>query len=104
MWNEALTQAGVDASSTLRRVENVYYPPAFHVANPSSSRAEVAPKAPVPSQVALAIALPTFTVPSKEADQAKAGDKDKEIAKDTVPDKEPIKEPVKESSNEKGAS
>ena len=26
VWNEALNQAGVEASSMLRRAENVYYP------------------------------------------------------------------------------
>ena len=27
VWNEVLNQTGVEASSALRRVENVYYPP-----------------------------------------------------------------------------
>ena len=27
VWNEALDQAKVEASSSLRKVENVYYPP-----------------------------------------------------------------------------
>ena len=46
VWNEALNQAGVDASFTLRRIENVYYPPAICTsgssgfkANPVSSEA-----------------------------------------------------------------
>ncbi|KAL0016454.1 hypothetical protein SO802_003523 [Lithocarpus litseifolius] len=29
VWNEALNQVGVEASSALRRVEKVYYPPAI---------------------------------------------------------------------------
>ena len=29
VWNEALKQAGVEASSDLWKVENVYYPPAI---------------------------------------------------------------------------
>ena len=29
VWNEAPNRAGVEASSALRRVENVYYPPAI---------------------------------------------------------------------------
>ena len=37
VWNEALIQAGVDAFSTLRRVDNVFYPLALRVAGPSSS-------------------------------------------------------------------
>ena len=27
VWNEALNLTGIEASSTLRRTENVYYPP-----------------------------------------------------------------------------
>ena len=37
VWNEALKQAGVEASSDLWEVENVYYPPAIREAAPSSS-------------------------------------------------------------------
>ena len=37
VWNEALKQAGVEASSDLWKVENVYYPPAIREAAPSSS-------------------------------------------------------------------
>ena len=37
VWNEALNQARVDAFSTLRRVDNVFYPLALRVAGPSSS-------------------------------------------------------------------
>lgn len=90
----------MDASSTPRKVENAYYPPALLVAGPSSFQAKVAPKAPVPSQVAPAIALPTPPVPRKEVDQAEAVDKNKEADKDKVPDKEP----AKNYSIEKGAS
>lgn len=41
----------------------------------------------MPSQVVLASALPTPTIPSKESNQAGAMDKDKEkeLAKDKVP-------------------
>ena len=37
-WYEALNQAGVKASSALRRAENVYYPPAIRRSVPSVSR------------------------------------------------------------------
>ena len=37
VWNEALKQAGVEASSDLWKVENVYYPPAIREVAPSSS-------------------------------------------------------------------
>ena len=104
VWNEALNQAGVDAFSTLKRAENVYYPLALCVAGPSISQVDTAPKAPEPSKAAPASALPAPTVPSKEADQAGAMDKDNELTKDKVPKKELAKEPVKDSSKEKGAS
>ena len=44
VWNKALKQAGVEASSDLWKVENVYYPPAIRETAPISSEAESAPK------------------------------------------------------------
>ena len=44
VWNEALKQAGVEASSDLWKVENVYYPPAIREAAPSSSEVKDAPE------------------------------------------------------------
>ena len=40
VWNEALKQAGVEASSNLWKVENVYYPPAIRETAPYSSEAK----------------------------------------------------------------
>lgn len=94
----------VDASSTLRRAKNAFYPPALHATGPSSSRAEVAPKALVPSQATLASALLAPTVPSKEADQVGAMDKDKEPTKEKVPEPAKLPPTPKYSSKEKGAS
>ena len=37
LWNEALNQAGVEASLALKRAKNVYYPPAILASSPSSS-------------------------------------------------------------------
>ena len=39
VWNEALNQARVEASSSLRRAESVYYPPAIHASSSSRSKA-----------------------------------------------------------------
>ena len=44
VWNEALNQAEVEASSALRRVENVYYPPAIHASSSPSSKADTTPQ------------------------------------------------------------
>ena len=40
MWAEALNQARVEASSALKRVENVYYPPTIRPSGSSGSKAD----------------------------------------------------------------
>ena len=44
VWNEALNQAGVEASSILRKVENIYYPPAIRASSSSNSKVYVPAK------------------------------------------------------------
>ena len=44
VWNEALKQVGVEASSDLLKVENVYYPHAIKEAAPSSFEVRDAPE------------------------------------------------------------
>ena len=39
VWNEALSQAGVEASSTLRRAESMYYPLAIRASGFMGSKA-----------------------------------------------------------------
>ena len=60
VWNKALKQAGVEASSDLWRVENVYYPPTIRETAPSSSEARDAPEETEAAgpEVALAITAP----------------------------------------------
>ena len=41
-WEEALNRAGVEASSELRRPENVYFPPAIQASAPPSTQGNVA--------------------------------------------------------------
>ena len=84
MWNEVLNQAEVDVSSTLRRVENVFYPPAIRALGPSSSKAKSAPKDPNLSKDAFASALPPSTFPPKEVDHIGAAEKEKDTAKAVV--------------------
>ena len=43
VWAEAFNRAGVEASSELRRVENVYYPLTIRESAPASSEADTAP-------------------------------------------------------------
>ena len=40
-WDEALNRAGVEASSELRKAENVFYPPAIQAVDPLSTQNEV---------------------------------------------------------------
>ena len=104
VWNEALNQAGVDASSTLRRAKNVFHPPAIRASGPSSSKAKSAPKDPDLSKDASTNALPSSTIPTKEVDHVGIAKKEKDTAKEVVP--EPTKWPPspKEPSKEKGVS
>ena len=41
-WEEALNRVGVEASSELRRPENIYFPPAIRVSNLPSIQGKVA--------------------------------------------------------------
>ena len=42
-WEEALNQAGVEASSMLRRAKSVYYPPTIRFTSSSDSKVDPAP-------------------------------------------------------------
>ena len=44
VWNEALNQARVEASSVLRKTESVYYPSAIHASSSSSSKVDTPPE------------------------------------------------------------
>lgn len=92
----------MDASSPLRKVENVFYPPALRVAGPSSSHAKVVPQDLEPSQAASAGALPTSTLPLKEANQTGAMEKDKEPVKELAKFSHAPKDPSKEKRASQG--
>ena len=49
-WDEALNRAGVEASSELRRPENVFYPEAIHPSAPPSNQAEATPSTVNPNE------------------------------------------------------
>nr|XP_023898017.1 myosin-4-like [Quercus suber] len=53
-WEETLNQAGVEASSDLRRAEKVYYPPAIREATSATSEANTVPEAANKGQVGAA--------------------------------------------------
>ena len=89
VWNEALNQVGVKASSALRRAENVYYPPAIRASGLPSS---LGPKADTVSKGAdddknnPAKVFPSSNSPPKESEQAKAIEKGKDTTKGVVPE------------------
>ena len=53
VWNEALNQAKVEASSTLKRAKNVYYLLAIQPSGPSSSQDNTTPIVANPTKKAL---------------------------------------------------
>lgn len=104
MWNEALNQAGVEASSALRRAENVYYPPAIRALGPLGSMAEATPKGPdLSKDVPAKAPPPSSNSHSKEAEQVRAAKKEKGTTKGVVPEvtKPPVapKDPSKVSES-----
>ena len=66
--NEALKKAGVEASSDLWRVENVYYPPAIREAAPSSFEAGGVPEE---DEAAGTVAATISTAPNEPAKERK---------------------------------
>ena len=82
-WDEALNQAGVEASSMLRRAESVYYIPAIRLASSSDSKADLAPSEVPKAQGSPTRAPPAANTSSEGGEQAKdttrAGDANKSI-------------------------
>ena len=78
-WEEALNRAGVEASSELRKPENIYFPPAIQTSNLDSTQGEVA------SIVAdlTKEAQPQDPLPPSQQEQSK----EPEAPKDTSSDK-----------------
>ena len=68
VWYEALNQAGVEASSALRKAESVYYPPAIRVFVPSDSRADTMPEVAELGKDSIVSVSTSSNKPFKEAD------------------------------------
>ena len=87
VWAEALNQARVEASSELQRVENVYYtPPAIRESAPTSSEANVAPKAAEAGQDSATNAFTPLDKPAKETEHPGVLKKEKTINQETPQD------------------
>ena len=72
VWNKALKQAGVEASSDLWRVENVYYPPTIRETAPSSSEARDAPEETEAAGPEAALAITAPDEPAMESEPSGA--------------------------------
>ena len=69
VWNQALNQAGVEASSVFRRAESVYYPPAICALGSSGSKDDSASKEADDDKESPTKALPSVNIPSQEVEQ-----------------------------------
>ena len=74
VWNKALKQAGVEASSDLWRVENVYYPPTIKETAPSSSEARDAPEETEAARPEAALAITAPNEPAMENEPSGAAE------------------------------
>ena len=72
VWNEALKQAGVEASSDLWKVENVYYPSTIQETTPSSSEAKDALEEAEADGPKAALAITTPDKPTRESELSRA--------------------------------
>ena len=68
VWNEALKQAGVEASSDLWKVEHVYYPPTIKEAAPSSSEVRDALEEAKVAGFGVVLAITSPEEPAKESE------------------------------------
>ena len=102
VWNQALNQAEMEASSTLRRVENVYYPPIIQASSPSGAKVKTAPKNLNPSKDASAKTLPSPSSSPKEVEPV--GAVEKEIVKEVALEAPKPPAGPKDSSKEEGVS
>ena len=104
VWNEALNQARVEASSSLRRAESVYYPPAIRASGSSSSKADIASKEADGGKESPVKVLPSVNIPSKEAEQLEVVKKEVDITKELAYDATQFLVAPKDPSKEKAAS
>ena len=86
MWNEALNQAGVEASSTLRREESVYYPSTICAYVPASSKTDTISKVVDMGKASPSKVLPSPNSPSKVAKQPGVVEKETNTSKGVAPD------------------
>ena len=85
VWNEALKQAGVETSSDLWRVENVYYPPTIKEAAPSSSKARGVLEGAEAARIVVAVVSTSPDEPAKESKPSEAADASEGLSLEAPP-------------------
>ena len=98
VWNEALNLARVEASSALKRAENVYYPPIIQAPSSSTFSDDATPTCTSPIEEIPTKDPPPPGSPPKGAEQTDAPEKEKEVPKEVA------SEPTKPSSAPKVSS
>ena len=100
VWDEALNQAGVEASSVLRMAESVYYPLPIHASSSSIANPDAPPEVANPEKSSPSKALPSFGSPPKVAKQLGANEKvteeTKVVASDATKPLTVLHDPAKE--------
>ena len=86
VWNEALNQVGVEASSVLRRAESMYYPSVIWKSIPSGSRTDTTSEVREVSKDSLVSVPTSFDKPTEEAKQPRATEKEKNANQGMAPD------------------
>ena len=86
IWNEALNQAEVEASSVLRKVANVYYPLAIRASGPTCSRTDPAPEVAKVGRDSPAKVLTSSNNPTQVAKDPEVIEKEKNTNKGVASD------------------
>ena len=86
VWDEALNQAGVEASSALRKAKNIYYPEAIRPPSSSSYKADIPLEVADPEKIGSEKALPSSSSPPKVAERPVVNKKEAEVTKGVLLD------------------
>ena len=81
VWNEALDQARVEASSALRKAENIYYPEDIRPPSSNNSKADSPPEVASPEKNGSEKAHPSSSNPTKVVEQPSVNEKAAEVTK-----------------------
>ena len=86
VWDEALNQAGVEASFVLRKAENIYYPEAIRPPSSSSYKADIPLEVADPEKIKSEKALTSSGNPLKVAERPGVNEKEAEVTKGVLLD------------------